>query len=670
MGELSQGINHDITSTAINMNVYSPSLSKSWPFLVLLFTLTKSESSESIVKPLQETDACRYKVWYLEICDPVEKIQVVHLILAEGGTNCEIVRHLTKDCVPGKDNDHPVMPEKAAFKELLLSQNHSQAALDDYIQNSDSNELPTMLKPGSSKLKESEAELLQEMKEFEAQEDKTLNNMEETMKMMTSSEQRSESPSPPRPSIIKNMEQPTEKQSQTTLKSSTTAQTTLPDLNLNIQQGSANNDIQEEAEENENIDENDIANLEKEVNQNTNEREVNQNTNEREVNQNTNKAKEQVEQDEQNEDIKTVELFDHSDHNQQMEQNEPNKQDDHNKPNEQVDHNKPNEQVDHNKPKEQVKIKEQSRQNLHDKQTEQDMKKQLSKQTEESKHVVMNNGPGNLNIHIHEASKESNAIEHEQKEENEHKVENLQQKKTEEIQQKSGGKSKYMGQRQLIVENKEHKKSGSPLWNDNPSWRTIPPSDLTLKTNGKNPGWKDPKWSEKQNKKNPGWKSPEWKNKYPEWKNKSPEWKNKSPEWKNKSPEWKEKSPEWKDTTPGWKKTSPSWKNNKKDKTGQVKAGPNWNWVEKRYRNSKSPEWKNKSPEWKNKSPEWKNKSPEWKSPEWKDTGAEKYDFDKEDLGLAFNLTEALRHEYLAKNGSKIVNWMITNDGKQTIIVL
>ena len=119
---------------------------------------------------------------------------------------------------------------------------------------------------------------------------------------------------------------------------------------------------------------------------------------------------------------------------------------------------------------------------------------------------------------------------------------------------------------------------------------------MNLKTNGKNPGWKDPKWSEKQNKKNPGWKSPEWK--------------------------------------------------------------------------SKSPEWKNKSPEWKSKSPEWKNKSPEWKSPEWKDTGAEKYDFDKEDLGLAFNLTEALRHEYLAKNGSKIVNWMITNDGKQTIIVL
>ena len=77
--------------------------------------------------------ACRYKVWYLEICDPVEKIQVVHLILAEGGTNCEIVRHLTKDCVPSKENDHPVMPQKATFKQLLLSQNHSMAALEDSI---------------------------------------------------------------------------------------------------------------------------------------------------------------------------------------------------------------------------------------------------------------------------------------------------------------------------------------------------------------------------------------------------------------------------------------------------------------------------------------------------------------------------------------------------------
>ena len=69
----------------------------------------------------------------MEICDPIEKKQVVHLILAEGGTNCEIVRHMPKDCVPSKENDHPIMPQKATFKELLLSKNHSMAALEDTI---------------------------------------------------------------------------------------------------------------------------------------------------------------------------------------------------------------------------------------------------------------------------------------------------------------------------------------------------------------------------------------------------------------------------------------------------------------------------------------------------------------------------------------------------------
>lgn len=43
-----------------------------------------------------------------------------------------------------------------------------------------------MLKPGSSKLKESEVKLLEEIKEFEKQEDKTLQNMEETLLMMSS----------------------------------------------------------------------------------------------------------------------------------------------------------------------------------------------------------------------------------------------------------------------------------------------------------------------------------------------------------------------------------------------------------------------------------------------------------------------------------------------------
>jgi hypothetical protein len=43
------------------------------------------------------------------------------------------------------------------------------------------NELPTMLKPGSSKLKESEKKILDEIEIFEKQEDETLKNMEETL---------------------------------------------------------------------------------------------------------------------------------------------------------------------------------------------------------------------------------------------------------------------------------------------------------------------------------------------------------------------------------------------------------------------------------------------------------------------------------------------------------
>ena len=105
----------------------------------LLSPYKKPMVMHTVPKPLIKSQkqffpsACRYKVWYLEICDPVEKKQVVHLILAEGGNNCEIVRHLTKDCTPSKENDHPVMPQKAAFKELLLSKNHSLQALEETI---------------------------------------------------------------------------------------------------------------------------------------------------------------------------------------------------------------------------------------------------------------------------------------------------------------------------------------------------------------------------------------------------------------------------------------------------------------------------------------------------------------------------------------------------------
>ena len=45
--------------------------------------------------------------------------------------------------------------------------------------------MPSLLKPGSSKLKESEATLLTEIKDFERQEDKTLQNMEETMSRLS-----------------------------------------------------------------------------------------------------------------------------------------------------------------------------------------------------------------------------------------------------------------------------------------------------------------------------------------------------------------------------------------------------------------------------------------------------------------------------------------------------
>jgi hypothetical protein len=69
-------------------------------------------------------------VWYLEICDAKEKTQVVHLILSEGGTGCELTQHLTKSCSPNQENDHPIMPQNAVFKSFLLSDNHTKEALE------------------------------------------------------------------------------------------------------------------------------------------------------------------------------------------------------------------------------------------------------------------------------------------------------------------------------------------------------------------------------------------------------------------------------------------------------------------------------------------------------------------------------------------------------------
>lgn len=77
--------------------------------------------------------ACRYKVWYLEPCSPTEHVQIVHLLLSKGGTNCEIAKHLTKVCVPSKDNAAAVTPEKAIFKPLLDSKDHSARDVEDFI---------------------------------------------------------------------------------------------------------------------------------------------------------------------------------------------------------------------------------------------------------------------------------------------------------------------------------------------------------------------------------------------------------------------------------------------------------------------------------------------------------------------------------------------------------
>ena len=42
------------------------------------------------------SSACHYKVWYMESC--VERVQVVHLLLARGGSDdCEIAKHLSRD---------------------------------------------------------------------------------------------------------------------------------------------------------------------------------------------------------------------------------------------------------------------------------------------------------------------------------------------------------------------------------------------------------------------------------------------------------------------------------------------------------------------------------------------------------------------------------------------
>ena len=51
----------------------------------------------------------------MESC--VERVQVVHLLLARGGDDCEIAKHLSRKCAPSPANERPLAPEDAAFRD-------------------------------------------------------------------------------------------------------------------------------------------------------------------------------------------------------------------------------------------------------------------------------------------------------------------------------------------------------------------------------------------------------------------------------------------------------------------------------------------------------------------------------------------------------------------------
>lgn len=121
----------------------------------------------------------------------------------------------------------------------------------------------------------------------------------------------------------------------------------------------------------------------------------------------------------------------------------------------------------------------------------------------------------------------------------------------------------------------------------------------------------------------------QWQEKQAGWTNKpAQEWQEKGQNWQEKGQKWQEKGQKWTEKGQKWTEKGGNWKE---------KSGPKWNWVEKKLRN------------------------------QWSDKG-----LDIEGIGSALNLTDILRSQARAKNGSKIINWMIKNmaDGKQTIIVL
>ena len=59
----------------------------------------------------------------------------MHLILSKGADSCEVTKHLNKVCVPSSQNEKPVTPEKAMFKELLESKEPKSSSLRNMIDN-------------------------------------------------------------------------------------------------------------------------------------------------------------------------------------------------------------------------------------------------------------------------------------------------------------------------------------------------------------------------------------------------------------------------------------------------------------------------------------------------------------------------------------------------------
>ena len=126
----------------------------------------------------------------------------------------------------------------------------------------------------------------------------------------------------------------------------------------------------------------------------------------------------------------------------------------------------------------------------------------------------------------------------------------------------------------------------------------------------------------------------------PAWSQKRADWEQRQAQWDQKEAGWGQRDPQWGQKEAGWGQKDPQWLEQNKEKS--EKKGPNWNWVDKK-----------------------------WKESTWAEN--QEGDLDTETIGKALEMSDTFsRSQYVNKNGSKIVNWMIKNlpNGRQTIIVL